>query len=178
VRTSDWLGKLERRTREESLAELAVRYLRGYAPATERDYARWAGLPLRDARVGFERIAGELAQDGELLRLKKGAKRAGKSPVVRLLGAFDNYNLGYVDRDFAVDEADVKQIVPGGGIVRPAIAVDGRFVGTWASKRSGARLAVTIEPFAPLPPAIRIAIEAEVADVGRFEELAATIPRP
>jgi hypothetical protein len=178
VRTSDWLGKLQRRTREESLAELAVRYLRGYAPATERDYARWAGLPLRDARVGFERIAGELVQDGELLRLRKGGRRPGKAPVVRLLGAFDNYNLGYVDRGFAVGEGDVKQIVPGGGIVRPAIAVDGRLVGTWTSKRSGERLAVTIEPFAPLSSAVGRAVEAEVADVGRFEELVATIPRP
>ncbi len=178
VRTSDWLGKLERRSREESLAELALRYLRGYAPATERDFARWAGLPLRDARVGFERIAGELAQDGELLRLKRGAKRAGKSPVVRLLGAYDNYNLGYVDRGFAVPPEHEKQINPGGGIVRPSILVDGRAVATWTSKRSGNRLAVTIEPFEPLSPAVHRAVEADVADLGRFEELAATIPRP
>jgi hypothetical protein len=178
VRTSDWLGKLERRSREDSLAELAVRYLRGYAPANERDFARWAGLPLRDARLGFERIADQLVGDGDLFRLKKGTRRVGKSPVVRMLGAFDNYNMGYVDRGFAVPPEHEKQINPGGGIVRPSIVVDGRAVATWTSKRSGKRLAVTIEPFEALSPAIEKAIEAEVADLGRFEGLDATIPRP
>ena len=167
VRTSDWLGKLERRSREDSLAELARRYLDGYAPATERDFARWSGLPLGDARLGFERIASE----------RRRTARAGRSPVVRLLGAFDNYNLGYVDRSFALPPEHEKKVNPGGGIVRPAITVDGRIVGTWSSKRSGKRLAVTIEPFASLSDTVVKAIEAEVADLGRFEDLDATIPR-
>ena len=178
VRTSDWLGKLKRRPREESLAELARHYLRGYAPASERDFARWAGLPLRDVRIGLERIAGELAEDSELLRLKKGSRRAAAGPVVRLLGAFDNYNLGYVDRGFALAEEHVKQVAPGGGIIRPVITVDGSIVGTWSSKRSGKKLAVTIEPFAELSPEVESAIHGEVADLGRFEGLDATIPRP
>lgn len=178
VRTSDWLGPPERKPREDSLAELARIYLRAYAPATERDFARWAGLPLRDVRAGLERIASELSQDGELLRLKRARRRPGRSPVVRLLGAFDNYNLGYVDRGYAVDEQHVKQIAPGGGIIRPAITVDGRIVGTWASKRSGERLRVELEPFERLSGEIEKALEAEVADLGRFEGLDATIPRP
>jgi hypothetical protein len=178
VRTSDWLGPLERRSRDDSLAELAIRYLRGYAPADERDFARWAGLPLRDARLAFERIAGQLAEDGELFRLKKDGRRAGNSPVVRMLGAYDNYNLGYVDRGFAVGPEGEKQINPGGGIVRPSIVVDGRAVATWTSKRSGNRLRVEIEPFAGLSKATEREIEKEVADLGRFEGLDATIPRP
>jgi hypothetical protein len=56
--------------------------------------------------------------------------------------------------------------------------VDGQIVGTWSSKRSGKRLAVTIEPFEALPAAVESAIADEVADLGRFEELDATIPRP
>jgi Winged helix DNA-binding domain len=175
VHTADWVGKLEPRPREDSLAELARRFVGAYGPVTERDLARWAGLPLRDAKAGIGRIAGELAEDGDLLRLKKGARRAASGPVVRLLGAFDNYNMGYVDRGFAVGEENVKQIVPGGGIVRPTITVDGRFAGTWSSKRSGKRLAVTIEPFGPLSPEVDRAVAAEVADIGRFEGLDARI---
>ncbi len=76
VRTSDWLGKLKRRSREDSLAELARRYLRGYAPASDRDFARWAGCRCATHGSGFERIASELAQDGELMRLKKGGAAA------------------------------------------------------------------------------------------------------
>ena len=150
MRTSDWIGEPERRPREDSLAELARRYLRGYAPADERDLARWAGLPLRDARAGFERIAaGACGRSASCFVLER-APRAARSPVVRMLGAFDNYNLGYVDRGFAIAPAFEKQVNPGGGMVRPAIVVDGSFVATWSSKRSGERLAVTIEPFEPL----------------------------
>jgi hypothetical protein len=171
VRTEDWLGALERRPRDESLAELARRYLRAYAPAAERDLARWAGLPLRDVRIGLERIAAELEQlDHGLLALGR-RPRAAPSPVIRLLGAYDNYNLGYQSREFAVGSGDLKRIVPGGGIVRPTITVDGRFAGTWSSKRSGTRLAVAIEPFEPLEPGVEEAISAEVADLARFEGL-------
>jgi DNA glycosylase AlkZ-like len=178
VRTADWIGEPERRPRADSLAELARRYLGAYGPATERDLVRWAGLPLRDGRAGIKAIAGELDElrlDGEtLLRLKR-SPRAAAGPVVRLLGAFDTYNLGYEDRAFAVAEENVKQMVPGGGIVRPTITVDGRFAGTWTSKRSGKRLVVTIEPFAELDRATLAAIENEVADIGRFEGVAAEL---
>ena len=174
IRTVDWIGEPERRSRDDSLAELARRFLRGYAPAGDRDLARWAGLPLRDARAGFERIAAELRPVGELFALER-APRAARAPVVRMLGAFDNYNLGYVDRGFAIAPAFEKQVNPGGGMVRPSIVVDGWFVATWSSKRSGRRLAVTIEPFEPLAAEVEDAIAAEVADLGRFEDLDATL---
>jgi len=173
VRTSEWLGELERRPREDSLAELARRYLRAYGPAGERDLARWAGLPLRDARLGFERIAAELRAAGELFTLGS-SPRVGRSPLVRLLGAYDNYNLGYESRDFHLPAERLKQVLPGGGIVRPTITVDGRLVGTWRSKRSGRRLSVRLEPFEPLDRAIEEAIAAEIDDIGRFEDLDAT----
>ena len=41
--------------RDAALAELARRYLVGHGPADDRDLARWAGLPLRDARAGLTR---------------------------------------------------------------------------------------------------------------------------
>ena len=94
-----------------------------------------------------------------------------------MLGGFDNYNMGYEERDFAVAPEYEKQIHPGGGIVRPSITVDGRFVGTWRSKRSGRKLAVTLEPFEPLEPEWEEAIAAEVDDIGRFEGLEARIVR-
>jgi hypothetical protein len=174
VRTADWLGELERRPREESLAELARRYLRAYGPADERDLARWSGLALRDARLGFERIVPDLRAAGELFTLGP-RPRLPRPPVVRMLGGFDNYDLGYVDRTVALDAEHEKRVNPGGGIVRPAVVVDGRYVATWSSKRSGKRLAVSIEPFGRLTAEVRRAIEAEVADLGRFEALDATI---
>ena len=57
--------------------------------------------------------------------------------------------------------------------MRPTIVVDGRFVGTWASKRAGGRLAVTVEPFTDARPGVEEAIDAEIDDIGRFEGLTA-----
>jgi hypothetical protein len=53
VLVRDWLGAPPAvMGREAALGELARRYLAGHAPATDRDLARWAGIGLRDARLG------------------------------------------------------------------------------------------------------------------------------
>ena len=55
VLVRDWLGPQKPVDRDAALAELARRYLAGHGPADDRDLARWAGLPLRDARAGLAR---------------------------------------------------------------------------------------------------------------------------
>jgi hypothetical protein len=179
VATRDWIGQVKARGREESLAELARRYLRAFAPASERDFASWSGLPLGDCRAGLERIAGELrevpAGDEILLAPKGWAARTARTPVVRLLPAFDTYLMGYASRAHAVDEAGAKRILPGGGILRPTICVDGRFAGLWSNKRSGKRLTISLEPFEPLPDDVMAAIEDEARDIGRFEGVEARL---
>jgi Winged helix DNA-binding domain len=178
VRTRDWIGELRSPPREQALGELALRYLRAFGPASERDFARWAGLPLRDTSTGLRQIAAELdevnAGDDRLMVVGR-PPRVAPSPVVRLLGAYDNYNLAYVSRAFAVGPEGEKRINPGGGLIRPSVVVDGRAVATWSSKRTGKRLTVTVDPFAPLDDDVLVAIGVEVADLGRFESLEATL---
>lgn len=177
VLTADWLGRVKARGREDSLAELARRYIGAFAPATDRDFAYWAGLPLRDCRLGLERIASELVETDEGLALASRRLRMPRSPLVRLLGGFDTYLLGYASRRHAVGKDEERRFLPGGGVLRPTICVDGRLVGSWTSKRTGGRLAVEIEPFQPLGTEVEAAIAEEVEDLGRFEAVTATIPR-
>lgn len=179
VATGEWIGEPRRRERDDSLAELARRYFGAFAPASEGDFSFWSGLPLRDCRLGIERIAPELDQvraDGVTLLAPKGWRaRAPRSPVVRLLPAFDTYLMGYASRDHAVDEGGAKRILPGGGVLRPTICVDGRFVGLWSSKRSGKRLTISIDPFPSFDERWREPVDAEAADIGRFEGLEAAV---
>ena len=176
VDTREWIGEVKHADRENSLSELARRYFAAFAPATERDFAKWAGLPLGECRIGMARIAGELEAIGasgqELYGPRGFDARLPRSPAVRLLPAYDTYLMGYASRSHAVDETGEKVILPGGGVLRPTICVDGRFVGTWSQRKTAKRLDVTLEPFGALDERWLPAIESEAADMARFEGLA------
>ncbi|HXV35133.1 MAG TPA: winged helix DNA-binding domain-containing protein [Gaiellaceae bacterium] len=147
----DWLEPAAPVERDAALAGLARRYLAGHGPATAADLARWAGLPLREARAGF--AAASLP-----------AGETPPAPPPRLLPAFDPYLLGWHDRSFAVPPAHARRVHPGGGVLRAVATVRGQVAGTW-TLRGGA---VELEPFAPLAPDDEAALAAEAADVARF----------
>jgi hypothetical protein len=162
VLVRDWLGEQRRVDRGRALAELARRYLRGHAPAGERDLARWAGLPLRDVRAGFSAIADELdMRRGGLVDLKR-RRRVADLPPPRLLGAFEPLLLGWIDRTPLLGTNQAAITV--GGLFKPFALVRGRAVGTW--RLAGGE--VEIEPFGRLSRAGRAALEADGEDVVRF----------
>jgi hypothetical protein len=171
----DWVGadRMRRpRDPDDALAELARRYLGGHGPAAPEDLAAWSGLAAGPARRAFELVAAELRPvelDGRTLWAPAGAPAARRpaEPVVRLLGRFDDYLLGWRGRDLILDPRHARRIQAGGWI-HPAVVVDGRVVGTWQARRAGDRLDVSVEPFGRLPPGSRPGLEAEVADLGRF----------
>jgi len=176
----DWLGAapgvpLAGAARDTALAELARRYLAAHGPASAADLATWAGLALRDARAGLAAIAPEIVDvTGELVDLA--ARRDGGDPPAaalepRLLPAFDPYLLGWKDRAFAVPARHARRVHPGGGMLRAVATADGRAVGTWSTRRRDGRLAVAVEAFGRIPAAVRTALDAEAADVARFEGL-------
>ncbi len=176
VLLDDWVPATPELDAEAALAELTRRYLGAFGPAGSADLAAWSGLPAGTARRGFALVADELAESGpgEYVLAGAGASDPASGPAIRLLGAFDTYLLGYRDRELALPARFAKRIQAGGGIIHPAVLVDGRVVGTWRLRRAGdkrpARAAV--EPFEPLDRAVTGPLEAEVADIGRFLDLA------
>lgn len=162
VLVRDWLGPQRPVDRDMALAELARRYLVGHAPADDRDLARWAGLPLRDARAGLTAITSELEElEGGLVRLARGM-RNGETPPPRLLGAFDPVLLGWTSREHVLGPHT--HLVTVNGIFRPFAMVDGRAVGTWKYARGR----VTVEPLGPLRRRDIAALELDARDVSRF----------
>jgi uncharacterized protein YcaQ len=162
VLVRDWLGEPPPVDREEALAELARRYLVGHQPATDRDLAKWSGLPLRDARAGLEAIASELEQgEGGLVRL---AKRPAPEeiPPPRLLGAFDPVLLGWTSREDVLGPHT--NLVTRNGIFHPFAMVNGRAVAKWGL--AGGKL--TVEPLQAFPATVAKALEADAAAVTRF----------
>jgi hypothetical protein len=178
VRREDWLGKPPPFDRDRALAELARRYLGAFGPATDRDFAYWSGLPLRDVRAGLESIAGEINEvrvgEEAMLAMRGGLPRLPAKGQVRMLANFDTHLLGWQDRDFAVTGEHALHVKEGGGgWIRPVILEDGVVVGGWRSSRKGGRLEISLN----LPERERLGakIEAEVADIARFEGMEATI---
>lgn len=166
VLVRDWLGEGQPVDRERALAELARRYLVGHGPADDRDLARWAGLPLRDARAGLSSIGGELEErpDGLVDLAKRPA--AEPLPPPRLLGAYDPLLLGWTSREEVVGPH--KLLVTNNGLFRPFALVDGRAVARW-------RLAagkVTIEHLAKVSRKDAAALEADGERVREFMGLA------
>ena len=62
----------------------------------------------------------------------------------------------------------LKRVHPGGGIIRPTILVDGQAIATWTRKRMGRKLSFTVSPFESLSNEVRVGIDEEVEDIGRF----------
>lgn len=172
VLTRDWLSEepvaLAPEQRPAALAELARRYLAGHGPASAADLALWAGLPLRDAVAGLEGAAGELRPVGGGLVDLGTRRRAVRELPPRLLPAFDAYLLGWKDRAHTVPPERVTEVRLG-GIIRSVAVVDGLAVGTWATRRSGRRMAVDVEYWGDVGETARVGLEAEAADVARFE---------
>ena len=162
VLRADWLGPRPKVDRERGLAELARRYLIGHGPADERDLARWAQLPLRDARAGLNAIASELDQyPGGLVDVPR--NRGTGLPPPRLLGPFDPLLLGWRSRAFVVPEAE-SQVVTSNGIIRAIALVDGRAAGTWTMPSGRVDLALWKRP----SRAVQSALERDAKAVERY----------
>jgi hypothetical protein len=162
VLVRDWLGEAPPIDREKALAELARRYLVGHQPATDRDLAKWAGLPLRDARAGLQAIGSELEEgEGGLVGLAK-RPAAEKLPPPRLLGAFDPVLLGWTSREPVLGEHEARVVT--GGIFRPFAMAKGRAVSGWKLVNGK----VSTEPFGGVSHQTSAALRKEAADVERF----------
>ncbi|HMG97362.1 MAG TPA: winged helix DNA-binding domain-containing protein [Gaiellales bacterium] len=158
----DWLGVQKLPERDVALGELARRYLAGHGPAGERDLARWAGLPLRDARAGLARVGRELRVRRDGLLALAGRRAARSMPRPRLLGAFDPLLLGWCSREEILGEQQARVVL--GGMFRPFALVGGRGVATW--RVDGGR--VVLEPFGRLAGGDCAALEEDGRDALRY----------
>jgi Winged helix DNA-binding domain len=163
VLARDWLGAPPPPVDEETaLGELARRYLAGHAPAADRDLARWAGIGLRDARLGLARCGAVQRADGLAGPPASLRHEAAALPPPRLLGAFDPLLLGWASRDPVTGPH--REIVTVNGLFRPFALAGGRAVATWTI--TGGQ--VVLAPFAVLDADTQAALDTDAADVTRF----------
>jgi len=170
--TRDWLGESKPINRERGLAELARRYLAGHAPATDRDLAQWAGVPLRAARVGLRKIANELVERDDGMVSLAARKTAALLPPPRLLGSYEPVLLGWTSRVPILGEHVLKVTIE--GVFRGFALVRGKGVATWSIRDGGVRMA----PFSPISTRDAAALKTDGEDVMRFLNLVHASPSP
>jgi len=162
VHVRDWFGEAVPVDRERALAELARRYLAGHGPATQRDLAYWAGVPLRDARAGLRSIGPEIEELADGLVDLVGRGVAAELPPPRLLGPFDPLLHGWASREPIVGRHG--GLVTSNGVFRPILLVNGRATGTWTMQAGR----VELRPFEDLNDSAIAALEADGGAVLRY----------
>lgn len=176
VLLDDWVPASDGPRGDAALVELARRYLAAYGPASVADFAAWSGLPSGLAKLAMAGIGAEMVPfPGGITGLwtlgPVASEPRSSRPVVRLLGHFDTFLLGYRRREHIGDAAAEAWIHQGGGgWIRPVVCVDGWIAGGWRLDARGSGLDLTVIPFAPLSPRIEAGIDREVGSISGFLE--------
>jgi hypothetical protein len=154
----EWAPLAKRLSREESLASLTQRYFSSHGPATVQDLAWWSGLTLTDAKQGVAMADFQLEShtiDDRLYYFSSKQPKIDASPSLQLLPGFDEYFLGYKDRNLILVPHHQPKVVPGNnGMFLATIVSNGHIVGTWRKKIKGSSVETENQLFdtIKLPP--------------------------
>ncbi|GAB4104402.1 winged helix DNA-binding domain-containing protein [Micromonospora taraxaci] len=177
----EWAPESRQLQRDEALAVLAHRYVRGHGPVTAREFAGWSGLTLTDARRGLAAAESALTTvrvDGEPMYVEAALADLPRVPLddLLVLPGFDEYLLGYRDRRLMLDSAHQQAVVPGNnGIFQATVVRAGRVVGVWKRKIGRTAVTVTVQPLTTLDAAARARVEEALGRYADFLGLPARV---
>jgi Winged helix DNA-binding domain len=177
-----WLPGFRPDHGEAALRALVARYLYAYGPATPQHFARWLSIPPRRAAELFGELAGELERvelDGAPAWVLAGDTGTPPRPYrgIRLLPYFDAFVVAGQPRERLYPGAAATRVLAPAGQAGnyPVLLVDGVVGGLWHQRRSGRKLAVTVEPLAALTATQRRQLDDEVDLVGEVMQATATL---
>ncbi len=156
-----------------ALAHLVRTHLRAFGPSRMADIAQWSGLPIRELARGLEHIPTVTRYedpDGRELLDLPGAPMPdeGVPAPPRLLPMWDETLLAYADRGRILPEPYRKRVIVKAGDVLPTFTVDGYVAGLWWAENHDGQPRIVLEPFAPLDPIDRAALEGEARSLAAF----------
>ena len=178
VHPDDWLGAQPSLEPQESLREVARRYLAAYGPATHREFRQWftsrSFTPAAAADLFAELGLVEVGVEGNSAFLLDDEEPPTAASSVRLLPEYDPYVMGFRERDHLVPP-EVREQVAGHGKGRyegpagtPFLLVDGVCAGIWSRRKRAKKIELTIEPARKLTRDERADVEAEAERIGSF----------
>jgi hypothetical protein len=166
-------------TRDEALAELALRYFTSRGPATAKDLRFWCSLALADIHRGIE-IAGARLEhqviDGLSFWSAPGeAPPNPPSPRVHLLQGLDEYFVGYGESRSFCDQAGVRPSLADRAIYNGALILDSQLAGHWKRTLTKRSVAFTVALRTPFDAAQMQALRDAADRHGEFLGLPASV---
>jgi hypothetical protein len=159
---------------DEARADLVLRYLAAYGPASATDAQAWSGLKgltavldgLRPRLVSFRDGRGR-----ELFDLPEAPRPdAGTPAPARLLPEFDSLVLAHADRSRLLADEHRPLVVTKNLRVRATFLWDGFVAGMWEVSRTAKKATLRLTPFEPLPPGAVDELVAEAEALLHFAE--------
>lgn len=164
-----------KKTREEALAELSLRYLQSHGPALPQDLAWWSGLTIADAKRGIAACGKAVHTadvDGKSYFFTPARRSTVSSPVVHLLPNYDEQLIAYRFRGNAVLPEVAKRVGPGDGIFSGnLLLIDGLLAGGWRRELGKSHVDVTVRPLRKLSRAETRALELAAERYASFVQL-------
>jgi hypothetical protein len=182
VRADQWIGGWREIDPAAALREVCRRYFAAYGPATPADFGHWFALKPDAARGVLESLGSAVEEvdfAGRRAWMLAADAQAPDTPapetgVVRLLPQYDCYVIGCGPREQVVPRAArARAATHGRGKFEgatglPVLLIDGVVAGLWERRSRGKRLAVRVEPLAPLTPTQEDQVAAEAARLAAF----------
>ena len=172
-----WLPAFRPADGDAALRALLTRYLHAYGPATPANFAQWLAMSPRRATELFGALGEELERvelDGTPAWTLAGDTATPPEPHrgIRLLPYFDAYVVAGQPRQRLYPGAAAgRALTPAGQAGNyPVLLVDGVVGGVWHQRRSGHKIAITVEPLRELTTPQRRQLDEEVELVGAVME--------
>jgi len=147
----EWLPHYPEKSREESLAELAIRYFSSHGPATVKDFAWWSGLTATDGKAAFELVKNQLTSTDEngntYWQGHDNPPATDFSSAVFLAPDYDEYLVGYADRQALLHPKIQTKVDLTFGLLSPTILIDGLIAGDWKRTFDKRNVVITCRPY-------------------------------
>ena len=170
-----WMGEFRAADPALALGEVLRRYLHAFGPARPEDFARWLAATPRWAEDLFHEHIAELRQvdlEGTTAWvLEEDAAEAEIPPGggALLLPYFDAYVVGSQPRELLFPgPAWDRALARGQAGNYPVVLVDEAVAGVWHGRRTGKRMAVTIELLRKVTPEHVLQLGEQAERVGRI----------
>lgn len=172
VLLDEWIPDHRNLSREESLAEIALRYFTSRGPATLSDLIWWTGLTAAEAKQALALSQSGLIQEtyqSVTYWMSPNISPISLNDKILLLPPFDEYLIAYADRSAMLGNYTIKDVVPfSNGMFFPIIIENGKLIGTWKRTIQKKSVSIEVSPFILLSKGQQAKIEQAKEEYCRF----------